>query len=925
MSPLYKILSISIISVICASKMFAQSDSILCALPDTTFNNTIADSVKLKSVPFETIEREGGKYYAVKSDGTKEEITSMINGKTRALVKDGDGHELVIDKDGNVMGVEEYKKCGGSKALLRENIKEKDSQVTKSGNVKFFSAGKYLFDTYDDYTNAAKGYAERFPSIGEGDYRPAYACAESNTKIEIKAEPYANITFKNERGVPLICKGGILEVTARGDRDTTSIYAYDAENHIVGKVNVLSYDKVTRKICLVPIGDTKAPDASVVKQGLDEIFAKLMVDFDVTIGEPIAIQYAKDNIFTHGGSGMIGVYNADQKAAISKLKERGIDNETVYLFFVKECNALKANDSPDVVNGYMPRGYQFGFIYKELSNFRTIAHEICHGAFHLKHTFDATDYLAPERTTDNLMDYTEGQPTTLNHWQWKDIHQPKSVRFKWLQDESGAEAWGEGTRYKCISTELATKIKSKYRYFYYPDGSIVDMKDYLPSGFYLSNDVDAKTSYGTVATIREGNKDLYYIFDPGTHQNEGYGYSLGGKAVLLYNIPPISNPNLDELNPVYVYIEGNNIRTVDSHGEEMTYDNSVCDCNMAKYRDLTPDMLISEVNEPLSKAPRMFYDPKTNEIIFVTEVHDLKWFRVAKNGPQYDLDSLVAQGATYHYYTEAELANTNYNQLRAEVQNAMNEGGKVVMIGLAATIAAPYLIEYAAVYGEQALVQLAKKAGEKAVQELIKKGINQFIKKCAKDEVKDDAAAFFRGAVSQFFASSFVWMAEESIKGRMVTTDTYLKHIGFGDDIDVLNLDIENEARDFWIGVLQSGSANVVDNLLGEKTKNIGICLAENMNYSRIVAAIGDENVTWQDFTFIFCDEIVNALIKSLVDLKWDSISKKMHFDQLDIKVKEQMFATMVEAFEKFISNGSESIKKKAIKYKIGEGFVVLN
>jgi len=420
--------------------MFAQNDSILCEMPDTTFNNTIKDTIVLKYsrgiVPFETITREGTKYYAVTSDGHKEEITSFINGRKRVMVKDGNGHELVIDKDGNVMGVEEYKKCGGSKALLRENIKEKDSQVTRSGNVKFLSAGDYLFDTYDNYSGKT-GYAERFPSIGEGDYKPAYACVESNTKLEIKAEPYANITFKNERGVPLICKGGILEVTARGDRDTTSIYAYDADNHIVGKVNVLSYDKVTRKICLVPIGDTKAPDASTVKQGLDEIFAKLMVDFDVTIGEPITIQYAKNNIFTHGGSGVIGVYNADQKAAIAKLKERGVDEETAYLFLVEKSNALNDNDDKDYVSGYMPRGYQFGFIYHQVGDVRTIAHELCHGAFHLKHTFDATDYLAPEKATDNLMDYNHGK--TLNHWQWKDIHQPKSVRFKWLQDEEGSE------------------------------------------------------------------------------------------------------------------------------------------------------------------------------------------------------------------------------------------------------------------------------------------------------------------------------------------------------------------------------------------------------------------------------------------------------------------------------------------------------
>ena len=414
------------------------ADETALAIAGATYNNTIKDTVTLCcGIKFESIRREGNRYYALRNDTLPVEITSAINGKNRTLIKDDNGHELVIDKDGNVMGVEEYTKCGGSKALLRESIKEKDSQVTRSGNVKFLSAGDYLFDSYDNYSGKT-GYAERFPSIGEGDYKPAYACVESNTKLEIKAEPYANITFKNERGVPIICKGGILEVTARGERDTTSIYAYDADNHIVGKVNVLSYDKVTRKICLVPIGDTKAPDASTVKQGLDEIFAKLMVHFDVTIGEPITIQYAKGSVFTHGGSGVIGVYNTDQKAAIAKQKERGVDDETAYLFLVEKSNALKDNDDKDYVSGYMPRGYQFGFIYHQVGEVRTIAHEMCHGAFHLKHTFDETDYLAPEKATDNLMDYNHGE--VLNHWQWKEVHQPKSVRFKWLQDEEGAEA-----------------------------------------------------------------------------------------------------------------------------------------------------------------------------------------------------------------------------------------------------------------------------------------------------------------------------------------------------------------------------------------------------------------------------------------------------------------------------------------------------
>ncbi|MBP5419751.1 MAG: hypothetical protein J6Y72_08090, partial [Bacteroidales bacterium] len=544
------------------------ADELALEMAGATYNNTIKDTIVLEYskgyVRFETIRREGDKYFAVTSDNKDVEITSMINGKTRALVKDDEGHELVIDKDGNVMGVEEYKKCGGSKALLRENIKEKDSQLTKSGNVKFFSTGDYLFDTYDTYANAAKGYAERFPSIGEGDYKPAYACVESSSKLEIKAAPYANITFKNERGVPVLCKDGILEVTARGDRDTTSIYAYDSDNNIVGKVNVLSYDKVTRKICLVPIGDTKAPDASAVKQGLDEIFAKLMVDFEVTIGEPIAIQYAKDNIFTHGGSGMIGVYNADQKAAISKLKERGIDNETVYLFFVKECNALKANDSPDVVNGYMPRGYQFGFIYKELNNYRTIAHEICHGAFHLKHTFAQDDFLAAERTTDNLMDYNDGK--TLNHWQWKDIHQPKSVRFKWLQDEEGAESI---TLKGPIWVKLPNALTG---YFVAPSGRPI----------YLNLAAESEVCVMAENVAESGNNALSKAL---------YGFTIGDTKYLadikngIFNgYAELSAENLsdvfyvwgkDDAAPkstiVYVWIPAENNATNDVHGKFEEY------------------------------------------------------------------------------------------------------------------------------------------------------------------------------------------------------------------------------------------------------------------------------------------------------------------------------------------------------------------
>ncbi len=481
------------------------ADETALNIAGATYNNTIKDTIRLDGVRFETISREGDRYYALTSEGEKKEITSAINGSSRALVQDTEGHELVIDKDGEPMGVPEYRACGGSKILLRENMREKDSLVTGEGNVKFMSAGGYLFDTYDTYANAAGGYAERFPTTGQGDYRPAYICAESGSGIQVKAEPYKGVTFRTGRGVPVLCRDGLLSVTARGDRDTTSVYAFDSDNNILGKVNVLSYDKETRKVCLVPIGDVRVPDAAEVKAGLDGIFAGLMVDFEVTIADKIEIGYNDESRgFVHGGSGVVGVYNTDQKSAIDKLKAaQPIDNETCYLFLV-ECgtvNQLDSNDNKQAVGGYMPRGYQYGFIYNQYDNARTIAHELCHGAFHLAHTFDESDFVAPEGATDNLMDYAVSQPTRLNHWQWKDVHQPKSVRFKWLQDEEGAESnafafiywlghadWGG----KYISDDLEDKIDD-----------CLDVLKFGSSKHYKWSDIKIRYSDNTIDTYAE--------------------------------------------------------------------------------------------------------------------------------------------------------------------------------------------------------------------------------------------------------------------------------------------------------------------------------------------------------------------------------------------------------------------------------------
>jgi hypothetical protein len=83
------------------------------------------------------------------------------------------------------------------------------------------------------------------------------------------------------------------------------------------------------------------------------------------------------------------------------------DPTVLYLFLLQHSGDHNTT-------GDMPRGKQFGYLFTktalaggEKAIYRTIAHELAHGTFHLKHTFDS-QYQIAEASTENLMDYTAG-------------------------------------------------------------------------------------------------------------------------------------------------------------------------------------------------------------------------------------------------------------------------------------------------------------------------------------------------------------------------------------------------------------------------------------------------------------------------------------------------------------------------------------
>ena len=93
------------------------------------------------------------------------------------------------------------------------------------------------------------------------------------------------------------------------------------------------------------------------------------------------------------------------------------------------------------VSGYMPRGYNAGFIYDGGSP-HTIAHELGHGIAGLEHVFENSSSCGK---TKNLMDYSAGDE--LCHFQWDEIQDPSRVWMKWNKDESEGEWTTDGHYY----------------------------------------------------------------------------------------------------------------------------------------------------------------------------------------------------------------------------------------------------------------------------------------------------------------------------------------------------------------------------------------------------------------------------------------------------------------------------------------------
>ncbi|MCG8700746.1 MAG: hypothetical protein MI922_22020, partial [Bacteroidales bacterium] len=389
------------------------------------------------------------------------------------------------------------------------------------------SDSKFGFDAWDENNNSIKGQYEAVQLNGKEYMIPYKSVAVNKTdKIYTQAIPRVKngaitdslqftlgslkATVQSKNGL----KSYQLQLpskTMEGSERLNATFALNDKTYDAGYVNVIGYPEKSFEVVLVPVenktgkGSTSASRMQI-KTALDTIYAQAAVSWTVSEDDPIKVADINLQNFNAGDNELLSMYTDDMQQLVKtyQSERKNYDKNKYYIFLIPNSN--KAG-----LFARMPLTSNFGFFFtKNLSDAdkmaHTMAHELGHGAFHLYHTFsDKNQYTQTRGNTDNLMDYDNNLGTQLYKYQWDLVHNPESMVFSFMQDETE----GETTSDKYILFEefdlfnnneliLLTKKQLKFTYNQIDD----DGEHELKSAKWQINDGE-KTSSTSELIINE--------------------------------------------------------------------------------------------------------------------------------------------------------------------------------------------------------------------------------------------------------------------------------------------------------------------------------------------------------------------------------------------------------------------------------------
>ena len=465
-------------------------------------------------------------------------------------VTDAEGNSYRIQPEESGLQDDETSTSQGQIALKAERVTpvgdfNADVLSKKYGQVHFERGpGKYAFDDGKEewyrksvkldrfYKPFAKDYIAPWKLIPEGETDVVTAHYEGKQRIDA-----SKLVFTSDAKSPALPSSydetsgtwsiKLPSVASGATYDVFAVY----EGEVLGKLHVVSYAKQRHKVTLVPINDAKL-DKTHIERELNAVYTPVGVHFDVAVDERMRGDYSwevpgeEDKQLSLVGKSFWG-YDKELKESTEMLQLQQAYQakagmlDGAYLFVLDGAKGLSSGTA--FLQGEMPRKSRFGYLFSNdgeaLS--KTIAHELGHGLFTLRHTFDS-EYAGKKSqdTSSNLMDYAEG--TSLAAFQWNVMASPaiftaadKAEEGKIVLEKS--EYIGFAPNGQVVSNKGKTLIYNRVPYFVtgfrLQDGTVYTWKD---DKFVDSNgkayDLSLPPVTGSVAIWLRSNHPECYIW-----------------------------------------------------------------------------------------------------------------------------------------------------------------------------------------------------------------------------------------------------------------------------------------------------------------------------------------------------------------------------------------------------------------------------
>jgi hypothetical protein len=368
----------------------------------------------------------------------------------------------VKDKEGNVYRLTEETDENGNKIISSEYLGKQGTPLTADNFdadridsdkaiVSFEKgAGKYAFDKFDVKFSGSVRIRDKYTKIGDYNVPWKFLPEGGSDKIQAKiitvdnAINPADVMFQTPQGMLYEKKhleGNTFEISAVAgvDNDVQQIYALyptdDGKFLNLGRIDVVTYKPQTQKIVAVSVNGNTV-NTNELHSYLNGVYGEVGVTFEI---ETDTFTYNNTISFFEENSGWFSRYTSAMKSFNISYRERigaSYDKDKNYLFILGEDASRSDRDA----QGFMPLGGRFGYLFVDKISGEQMnsiaAHELGHGIWALKHTFDNDYGNIAVNTTDNLMDYTP-EATHLAKWQWEIIRYPALFTDPFGGDEEG--------------------------------------------------------------------------------------------------------------------------------------------------------------------------------------------------------------------------------------------------------------------------------------------------------------------------------------------------------------------------------------------------------------------------------------------------------------------------------------------------------